>query len=106
MLLDNTPSIRLKIPLLLQHLGAKPACSHVACCLGGDADLCSLRHLPRGLCGRSSGLPPRVVYKGDPQTSGRGEEHPGAEGGEEAAGASRHGQHAGAQLERETGVYT
>lgn len=77
------------------YLGAKAVCSHVACSLDSVTDLCPLRDLPRRLCGGSSGLPPGVVCQGDPETS-RGEEHPGAERGEEAAGASGHGQHPGA----------
>lgn len=81
-------------------------CSHVACSLDSVADLRPLRHLPCGLCGRSSGLQPGVVHQGDPQTSRGGERHPGTEGGEEAAGTSRDGQHTGAKPQRETGVHT
>lgn len=50
-------------------------CSHVACGVDRDADLRALRHLPRGLSGRSSGLPPGVVYQGDAQTTRGREEH-------------------------------
>lgn len=89
----------------MEHLGAKAVCSHVAPGLDGDADLRPLRHFSRGLRGGGGGLPPGVVCQGDPETSRWGEGHPGTEGGEEAARAGGHGQHPGAQPERQTGVH-
>lgn len=72
--------------------------------LDGGADLRPVRDLPRRVCGGSGGLPPRMVRAGHPCLP-RGEEHPGAEGGAEAAGTGGHGQHAGAEPEGEAGVH-
>lgn len=89
---------------LRRSLGAKVVCSHVTCGLDSATYICPLCDLPCCLCGGSSGLPPGVVCQGDPETS-RGEEHPGAERGEEAGGASGYRQHPGPQPEGETGVH-
>lgn len=72
--------------------------------LDGGADLRPIRDLPRGVRSGSGGLPPGVVCAGHPRLQ-RGEEHPGAEGGAEAAGTGGHGQHAGAEPEGEAGVH-
>ncbi|KAK2830171.1 hypothetical protein Q5P01_018102 [Channa striata] len=82
--------------LTVKHLSAKVAFSDVARIMDSGADLCSLCHFPCGLCGWSSGLPPGMVYQGDPQISRGGEGHPRAEGGKKTAGTSRYGQHTGA----------
>lgn len=72
------------------HLASWVACSHVACFLDGGTDLRPVCDLPSRVCGGSGGLPPGVVCQGHPCVP-RGEEHPGAEGGAEAAGTRGHG---------------